>query len=306
MGFLMNPSERLKGLEAFVFTADAGSFTAAAERLNLTNSAVGKSVARLEARLGVRLFERSTRTLALTDAGAAFYRTCVRVLADLEEAESVLAAQRLEPSGHLRLDLPAAFGRMKVLPILLPFFEQHPSLCPHISFTDRFVNIVDEGIDVAVRIGGGNIWPSALGHRYLGNERLSFCASPGYLRRRGTPSSAATLELHDAVVYGRADGGTTPWSIAQQAGPPEQRTVEAKMALGNGEAVVSAVKAGCGIAQLATWLVRDELEAGTIVKILPQLEVEGLPLNLVWQRNRQLLPKVDSILKLLAASLRID
>jgi DNA-binding transcriptional LysR family regulator len=115
-GFSMNPSERLKGLEAFVFTADAGSFTAAAERLNLTNSAVGKSVARLEERLGTRLFERSTRTLALTDAGAAFYRTCVRVLADLEEAESVLAAQRLEPFGHLRLDLPAAFGRMKVLP----------------------------------------------------------------------------------------------------------------------------------------------------------------------------------------------
>lgn len=302
----MTPSERLKGLEAFVFTADAGSFTAAAERLNLTNSAVGKSVARLEARLGVRLFERSTRTLSLTDAGAAYYRTCARVLADLAEAESVLAAQRVEPIGHLRMDLPATFGRMKVLPLLLPFFEQHPNLRPHLSFTDRFVDIVDEGIDVAVRIGGANIWPAALGHQYLGAERLSLCASPAYLQQHGRPKSAAQLDQHDAVVYGRADGSIIPWLIAQDAGPPEQWTVEAKMALGSGEAVVSAVKAGCGIGQLATWLVRDELQQGTLVKILPQLEVEGLPLNLVWPRNRQLLPKVDAILKLLTASLRID
>jgi len=302
----MTPSERLKGLEAFVFTADFGSFTAAAERLNLTNSAVGKSVARLEARLGVRLFERSTRTLSLTDAGAAYYRTCARVLTDLAEAESVLAAQRMEPTGHLRLDVPAAFGRMKVLPLLLPFFAQHPNLRPHLSFTDRFVDIVDEGIDVAVRIGGANIWPEALGHRYLGAERLSLCASPAYLQQHGAPQSAAELSQHDVVVYGRADGSTIPWLIAQDAGPPEQWTVEAKMALGSGEAVVSAVKAGCGIAQLATWLVRDELREGTLVKILPQLEVEGLPLNLVWPRSRQLLPKVDAILKLLTDSLRID
>jgi DNA-binding transcriptional LysR family regulator len=195
---------------------------------------------------------------------------------------------------------------MKVLPLLLPFFKQHPDLRPHVSFTDRFVNIVDEGIDVAVRIGGTNMWPSTLGHRYLGHERLSFCASPEYLQRRGAPLSAGDLESHDAIVYGRADGSTTPWLIAQHAGPPEQRTVEAKMAFGHGEAVVSAVKAGGGIAQLATWLVRDELQAGTIVKILPELEVEGLPLHLVWQRNRQLLPKVDAILNVLAASLRID
>jgi DNA-binding transcriptional LysR family regulator len=302
----MTPSERLKGLEAFVFTADFGSFTAAAERLNLTNSAVGKSVARLEARLGVRLFERSTRTLSLTDAGAAYYRTCARVLTDLAEAESVLAAQRMEPTGHLRLDVPAAFGRMKVLPLLLPFFEQHPNLRPHLSFTDRFVDIVDEGIDVAVRFGGMNVWPEALGHRYLGAERLSLCASPAYLQQHGSPQSAAELDQHDAIVYGRADGSTSPWLIAQDAGPSEPRMVEAKMALGSGEAVVSAVKAGCGIAQLATWLVRDELQAGTLVRILPQLDVEGLPLNLVWPRSRQLLPKVDSIIQLLTDSLRID
>ncbi len=112
----MLPSERLKGIEAFVATADAGSFTAAALRLHQTNSAVGKSVARLEARLKTQLFERTTRRLKLTDAGSAFYRICVRVLDDLETAEQLLAAERLEPSGRLRVDVPATFGRLKVLP----------------------------------------------------------------------------------------------------------------------------------------------------------------------------------------------
>lgn len=302
----MTPAERLKGLDVFVYTAEAGSFTAAAERLNLTNSAVGKSVARLEARLGVRLFDRSTRTLSLTDAGAAFYRTCARVLRDLEEAESVLEAQNIEPTGRLRLDLPEAFGRRKVLPILLPFFEEHPGLRPHLSFTDRFVDIVDEGIDVVVRIGGANAWPEGLGHQYLGSERLIFCAAPGYLARCDVPTSVADLERHSAVIYGSADGSTSPWLIAQHEGPSEQRTMEAKMIVGSGEALVSATKAGCGIAQLATWLVQDELQSGQLVKILPHLEAEGLPLNLVWPSSRQLLVKVDAVLKLLTGALKID
>lgn len=302
----MTPAERLKGLDVFVYTANAGSFTAAAERLNLTNSAVGKSVARLESRLGVRLFDRSTRTLSLTDAGAAFYRTCARVLSDLEEAESVLEAQHLEPAGRLRVDLPEAFGRRKVLPLLLRFLEQHPSLRPHLSFTDRFVDIVDEGIDIAVRIGGAHTWPAGIGHRFLGAERLIFCASPTYLDRRGIPLSVADLDQHDAVIYGRADGSTSPWLIAQEAGPSEQRTMEGRIIVGSGEALVSAAKAGCGVAQLATWLVQDELESGQLVKILPQLETDGLPLNLVWPRSRQLLPKMDAVLKLLVDALQVD
>lgn len=302
----MIPSERLKGIEAFVTTADAGSFTAAAERMNLSNSAVSKSVARLEARLGARLFTRTTRSLALTDAGAAFYRTCVQVLANLEEAEATLAAQRIEPMGRLRLDLPAAFGRMKVLPLLLQFVEQHPALRPHVSFSDRFVDVIEEGIDVAVRIGGPDHWPAALGHRYLGTERTAFCAAPAYLSKRGTPTSEADLAQHDAIVYGKADGSTSPWLIAQSAGPAERRTMEARIIVGSGEAQVSAVLAGCGIAPLATWLVKEELQTGRLVEILPHLRTDGLPLNLVWPRSRQLLPKVDAFVEFLAGTLRID
>lgn len=301
----MGPSERLKGIEAFVATADAGSFTAAAERLNLTNSAVGKAVARLEARLGTRLFDRTTRRLALTDAGAAFYRVCVRVLGELEAAEHVLAAQRLEPMGRLRVDLPATFGRLRVMPLLLAFTQQYPAVQPHVSFTDRFVDVVEEGIDVAVRIGGADGWHASLGHRLLGVERLIFCASPAYLAKRGTPESAQALEGHDAVTYGRADGSASPWRIARGAEPVEHLAVQGRIVLGNAEAQVAAVLADAGIAQLATWLVEDALRTGQLVEILPEWATDGLPLHLVWQRSRQLLPKVDVLLSCLGDGLKI-
>lgn len=305
-GHKMLPAERLKGIEAFVASVDAGSFTAAAQRLSLTNSAVSKSVARLEDRLAVRLFDRTTRKLALTDAGAAFYQTCVRVLADLAEAESVLAVGRAEPVGRLRLDAPAAFGRMKVWPLLLQFAESHPHLHPHVSFTDRFVDLIEEGIDLAVRIGGPEHWPATLGHRYLGRERLIFCAGPSYLARHGVPASMDELVAHAAVLYGRADGSTSPWRIAHPDGTVERRTMQGRIVVGSGEAQVAAVQAGCGIAQLATWLVEDKLASGELTAILPELTTDGLPLNLVWPVGRQLQPKVAAVVTWLADGLRVS
>lgn len=296
----MFPSERLKGIEAFVCTADEGSFTAAAERLHLTGSAVGKAVARLEARLGARLFERTTRRLRLSDAGAAFYRTCVRVLGELEAAEQVLAAEQLEPVGSLRVDVPAMFGRLKVMPLLLEFAQRHAAVQARVSFTDRFVDVAEEGIDVAVRIGGGAAMPAGLGQRLLGRERLVFCASPGYLARRGRPDSALALAGHDAVAYGRADGSVGAWQIGDGVQP-----VQARIVLGDGEAQVAAVMAGCGVAQLATWMIEEPLRDGRLVRLLPGTEADGLPLYLVWQRGRQLLPKVDALLRHLGEGLAI-
>ncbi len=184
----MFSSERLKGIDVFVAVTDLGSFTAAAKRLNLTSSAVSKSVARLENRLGTQLFSRTTRRLALTEAGAVFYKTCTSVLADLEEVEHALLAEGNEPHGKIRIDLPASYGRLHVLPLILEFLRAHPLLQPHISFSDRFVDPVHEGIDILVRIGGPDAWPAALGHQYFGSQRMMFCASPSYLLcRPGSP-----------------------------------------------------------------------------------------------------------------------
>jgi DNA-binding transcriptional LysR family regulator len=301
----MHTAERLKGIDVFVATVAAGSFTAAAERLNLTSSAVGKAVARLEARLKKRLFDRTTRRLTLTDAGAAFHRICVRALEELESAERVLADDAAAPSGRLRVDVPATFGRMQAMPLLLTFAEQHPAVKAHVSFTDRFVDVLDEGIDVAVRIGGADAWAPNIGHRFLGNERLVWCASPHYLARRGTPRSIEELSSHDTVTYGRADGTPSPWLIPAGSAPVERRVMESRLVLGHGEAQREAVVAGHGVAQLATWLAEEALASGRLVQILPEWSLDGLPLRLVWPRSRQLLPKVDALLKHLASHLRI-
>jgi DNA-binding transcriptional LysR family regulator len=302
----MIPSERLKGIEAFVCSADAGSFTTAAGRLNLSSSAVSKSIARLEARLGSRLFDRTTRRLTLTDAGAAFYETCVRVLADLAEAEAVLAAHRSEVVGRIKVDVPIAFGRMRAMPLLLAYAERHPNVRPAITFTDRVVDIVEEGVDVAVRIGTPPVWPEALGHRFLGVERVVLCAAPAYLARHGTPETVEALLRRDCIVYGRADGSTIPWRFDDGAGGITHRVMDARIVLGSAEAQVEAVKAGFGIAQLATWLITEDLARGALVEILPGHASEGLPLHLVWPRSRQLSPKVDALLEMLTEGLRID
>jgi len=300
------PSERLKGIEAFVCSADAGSFTAAGARLNLTNSAVSKSVARLEARLGSRLFERTTRKLTLTDVGAAFYETCVRVLGDLADAEAVLASHRSEIVGRLKVDVPIAFGRMQAMPLLLAFAERHPNVRPNITFTDRKIDIVEEGVDVAIRIGASEPWPDNLGHRYLGSERVIRCAAPAYLARRGTPASVDDLDAFDCILYGRGDGSTINWRFARDGGRVEDRLMTGRIVLGSAEAQVETVKAGFGIAQLATWLIKDELARGELVEILPDLATVGLPLHLVWPRRKQLTPKVDALLELLTQGLRIE
>ncbi|MGH8383460.1 LysR family transcriptional regulator [Pseudomonas sp.] len=301
----MRLTEHLKGIEVFVSAADSGSFTAAAAQLNLTTSAVSKGVARLEARLGTRLFERTTRSLHLTDTGDAFYRTCTRILAELEEAETVLAAERKEPAGRLRVDVPVTFGRQHVLPLLLNFTEHNPRLRLHTSFTDRFVDIIEEGIDLAVRIGSIDQLSNLLAHLPIGQERLIFCAAPQYLRQRAPIINNLDLDQHECVMYGRADGSVSPWHFAGPDRQIERRTMNGRIIVGSGEAQVQAVKGGYGISQLATWMIRDELQRGELVEILPELSTAGLPVSLVWPRSRQLLPKVDALSRFLARHLTV-
>jgi DNA-binding transcriptional LysR family regulator len=302
----MYSSERLKGIDVFVSVVDAGSFTAASTRLNLTNSAVGKAVTRLESRLGVRLFERTTRRISLTDAGQAFYRTCQRVLVELEEAEHVLKAEDTVPVGKLRIDLPATYGRMRVMPLLLDFLKAYPGVQPQISFTDRFMDLVEEGVDVAVRIGGSDTWPTPIGYRFLGRERRIFCCAPSYLQRVGAiADDIETLNSLDSVRYRRPDGTPTPWYIQRGDAPVEQCHPAARLEVGNADAWVDAVLQGFGVGQMSTWLIEDRLAKGELVQVLPSLAMDGLPLYLMWQRSRQLLPKVDVLLNHLGLHLRL-
>jgi DNA-binding transcriptional LysR family regulator len=300
----MYSSERLKGIDVFVTVADMGSFANAALRLNLTASAVSKSVARLEQRLGQRLFTRTTRRLSLTEAGVKYYRTCTGVLADLEESELEITSDRHEPHGRVRIDLPASYGRMHVLPLILEFGRAYPLLQPHISFSDRFIDPVHEGIDIVVRIGGPDAWPPGLGHRFIGAQRLVFCAAPGYLGEHGTPGSVAELENHHCIAYGLTGGQVGPWFLkGRLPGDQERRLIHPRIAVGDGEGEVSATLAGYGIAQLPTWLVQVHLDEGRLVEVLPELATDGLPMNLVWLKTRESLPKVSVLLEYLSEHL---
>lgn len=300
----MFSSERLKGIDVFVIVADMGSFTAAAERLNLTNSAISKSIARLEGRLRIRLFQRTTRRLSLTEAGETFYRTCTTVLSDLEEVEIALTSTQTEPQGKVRIDLPASYGRLHVLPLILDFMKQHPRLQPHVSFSDRYVDPVHEGIDIVVRIGGSDAWPAAMAHQFFGTQKLIFCAAPEYVNQYGEPKTVSDLDAHRCIGYGQNDGMAIPWYFkGRQPGDRERRIMHPHIAVGDGEGEVMAVLAGLGIAQLPTWLVQVHLNSGRLVEVLPDLATEGLPMNLVWLRSREALPKVSALVAYLGANL---
>jgi DNA-binding transcriptional LysR family regulator len=301
----MTPAERMKGLETFVAVVEAGSFTAAADRLNLTKSAVGKAIARLESRLKKPLFERTTRRLTMTDAGEEFYKVCARVLDELEVAEGILSGGESIPSGRLRIDLPATFGRIQAFASVLAFTDKYPQVLPHVSFTDRFVDVVEDGLDVVVRIGGDDTWPAAVGYKYLGHEELIFCAAPSYLSAHGQPHRAADLLDHDLVLYGKADGSTSPLLIQEEQKPLARQQVNGRIVLAQAEAQVAAVERGLGIAQLATWLVEQQIRDGRLIKILPLLATQGLPLHLIWQRSREHAPKVQALISHLEATLSI-
>jgi len=195
---------------------------------------------------------------------------------------------------------------MQVMPLLLSYADRYPNVRPVVTFTDRLVDLIEEGVDVAVRIGASNAPGKGLAQRGLGSEKLIFCAAPSYLERRGSPKSFDDLASHECVLYGRADGTTTMWRFKNMTGASEGRMLAGRIVLGSAEAQAGAVKAGFGITQMATWLINEELGRGELVEILPDLATEGLALSLVWPISKQLSPKVDALVAHLGEGLRIS
>lgn len=203
--------ERLRGVAEFVDVVESGSFAAAALRLGVTRSAVAKVVARLERRLGARLLQRTTRQLGLTDEGLVYYEQCRRLLAELGETEAALDAGQREPAGRLRISVPVLFGRQCVAPVMRRLVERHPRLEIDVSFSDRVADLVNDGFDIAVRIGE-LADTSALVGRKLGVQRMGICASPAYLDRHGRPAGLDALASHVGIAYSRG-GQPTPWRV---------------------------------------------------------------------------------------------
>jgi DNA-binding transcriptional LysR family regulator len=295
----MRNTDHLGGITAFVTTAQQGSFTAAAERLGLTKSAVGKSVGRLEARLGLKLFLRSTRRLSLTPDGERFLISCQNAMDILEQAEAELTSHICQPSGRLRVDLPAAFGRQRILPILLQITRRYPELALTVTFSERFVDLIEEGIDLVIRIGE-LADSSGLVARRLTTQKLVICASPDYLLYGGEPVSSEELSQHQCVVGFRRNQPLS-WLLKENDGQISRYTPPPTHEFADGDAMLSATLAGCGLSQLPLWLVGKYLESGELKEVLVGHSGGEMPISALWPKNRQLLPKiryvVDTLIK---------
>ncbi|UXI69862.1 LysR family transcriptional regulator [Tahibacter amnicola] len=280
----MAVTDRLSGIAEFVQSVEAGSFAEAAGRLHLSRSAVGKTIARLEQRLGARLFHRTTRQLSLTEDGQAFYERCVRALAELEAAQAALDSGRQAPTGRLRVSAPVLFGRHCVAPVLTALARAHPRLTVELSLSDRVVDLVDEGFDLAVRIG--RLPDSALlAARRLTVQRMAVCASPGYLARHGTPRTIEDLAGHTGVVYARA-GQDKRWRILDNDGRVHEPAMDSRLRFDDLQAIADAAVAGAGLAWLPCWLLARHVRAGELVLVMDSRHVQSADIHAVWPQSR--------------------
>jgi DNA-binding transcriptional LysR family regulator len=278
-------------MEVFRWVVELGSFSRAADRLNLSNATVTTHVASLENRLGIKLLNRTTRRLALTDDGSAYLDHVRRVLADVEETESVLTAGRITPQGVLRIDLPTAIGRLFVVPALPRFAAQYPELRVIAVLEDRRVDLLEEGVDAAVRIGP--LVDSSLVARRVYEAGFVTCASPDYLALHGTPQTPADLAAHQCLgLYSQSLGAVFEWGF-EKGGERIDFRPEGPLAVSNGEALIDAAIAGAGIATVLDLMSSRWIASGALTPILQDWQRrDRYPISVVYPQNRHLSAKV--------------
>lgn len=295
-------SQRLQGIEEFVAAVEAGSFALAAQRLHVTRSAVAKSIARLEARLNTRLFLRTTRSRSLTQEGHGYYERCRRVLDELDAAEAVTDVARSTAAGLVRLSMPAMLGRLKVGPLLLALARRHPQLSLELAFNDRRVDLVEEGLDLAIRSGDLADTPGLIA-RPVGVQWMALCAAPAYLAERGHPRSIDALDApHEAVLYAR-DGQISAWRFHDAEGRLVDVTPPSRLRCDSAEVLLEAAVGGMGLARLPAWLAADALAAGTLVRVFEEPKPFGFELNVIRSRSRYLPLKTRVVIDWLAEHL---
>lgn len=251
-------------MNVFVAAVDAGGFSAAARLLDLTPSAVSKQISRLETRLGARLLNRSTRRISLTAAGREFYDRSRAILADIDEAERAVGQASAVPQGTLRVTASISFGQRQIVPLIPDFTSRYPGVRVEVIFSDRIIDIIEDGVDVAVRVSAPT--DSALIARQLVPDRRVVCAAPDYLARNGVPDSPEDLSRHNALIYSTVYSDT--WRFDGPSGTRAVR-VASDFAANSGEAIRDMALAGHGIARLATFLVGPDIKAGRLVELLP-------------------------------------
>ena len=286
--------DRLEAMRLFIRVAELGSFAAAAQQLGVARSVVTRQVAALEAHLGVKLMARSTRRMTLTSAGTAYLEKCRVILGLVDAAETDIAAERVAPRGPIRISLPLSFGVARLAPLLLDFAARHPEISLDLDFSDRRVNLIEEGVDLSIRLTS-RLEPGDVARR-IGSARLRVAASPDYLARHGRPRQPAELAQHECLGYTAA--GSQRWSFMVD-GQTEQVPVRSRISANNGEVLAEAAAQGMGIACQPDFILTRFLEAGRLQTILDEFPVPELGIYAMLPGNRQIPHRVRVLLDFL-------
>lgn len=273
---------QIDDIRIFVATVDAHNFTAAAKRLALSKQFVSRRVMALEESLGVQLLIRNTRKLAVTELGQEFYERAKRILSEVEDAEQAMSLRRAGPRGLLRVSAPMSFGMMHLSPLVANFLREHDDVRFDMELSDRTVDVVGEGFDMAIRIG--TLPDSTLIAQKLVDVRMVACCSPGYVRRRGAPRHPAELARHSCLLYGH--GGVVSWDFVVD-GVSKGFEVEGPLRANNGELIRDAAVAGLGIVRLPDFIVAEALAGGQLVTVLEEFLPKAVSVYAVYPQHRQ-------------------
>ncbi|MCC7273106.1 MAG: LysR family transcriptional regulator [Alphaproteobacteria bacterium] len=292
--------DRLEATRIFVAVADAGSLSAAARRLGVPLATVSRRLAALEAHLSIRLLLRTTRRLALTEAGQRYLEAGRRILTDLEEAERSAAGTHGQPRGRLAITAPIVFGRLHVLPVVTGFLASHPAVDVRLALTDRVVDLLDEGLDLAVRIG--TLAETTMVATRVGTIGRVVCASPAYLAAHGTPRAPRDLAGHDCIAFSAA-AAVDRWVFPAEGGEVAV-PVRARLIVSTAEAAVDAAVSGLGVTRVLSYQAEAALRAGSIRRVLAAFEPPPSPVSLAYPQGRFLPAKVRAFLDFAAPRLR--
>jgi len=284
-------------MRTFVRVVEAGSLSTAANRLDIAKSAVSRRLADLESRLGVQLLNRTTRRLNLTDSGALFYQRCQRILSDLEESEQYVANVHTQLRGTIRIAAPLTFGVHHLSPVLDDFLKEHPELSLDLDLNDRTVNLMDEGVDLGIRIG--KLQDSTMMARKLASAKMLLCASPEYLKRHGEPQTPADLKNHYGLSYSNLSEGEL-WQFTKEDGKHYSVHVPFRMRANNGEVLHKAALDGLGIVATVSFICYRELEQGKLKQILADYRTDEVGIYAVYPSQRHLPGRIRLLIDYLA------
>jgi len=292
--------DRAEGLAVFAEVAEHGSFAAAARRLGRSPTAITRAIAELEARLGVRLLNRTTRAVSVTEAGQRFLAGARRVLADLDEIERAAAGEGTAPRGELRVTAPILFGRLHVLPVVNEFLVRFPDVSAALTLLDRPIDLVEEGLDVAVRIG--MLAESSTRATRVGAVHRIVVAGPDYLAQDGTPQTPADVGAH-AVIAFSGIAGVERWVFHAEGGETNV-AIKPRLTVNTAEAALDAARAGFGLTRVLSYQAADDLARGTLRRVLKPYEGDELPIHLIYPEGRHPPPKLRAFLDFATPRLR--